>query len=439
MTLEEFLNDIKIEEINMYEDLVNKYHALNSRRAEFEPKGDSDQEFEKWRSFIKSLNDICEDYDVHDYSRLILSDGEQKYKERLEKDINNHIDKLSKNIKKAVGNVNSINESANNVFDVSGDKATCKIIKTPIKFSSSKNVVKTRLKIIDVVVNPEEQKEVREDNEYIKKWKADELDGFIKSNKQFWLEYEEVYSNYNSLKDKYRKAIDSGEPKEVLQDFKEQVRTADNKMMRLRDKNSFFYNFGHSSDFENKCKKIIDKHFEELQAKVENKIGQIERIYPTGSNGYDYHFEGTLGSCDVEVILAGGYNIQRLHTRWIVKNIHILKETIIKNIICEEMKTEMEVENKDIEKQTRMAKNRFIDLCMTTGREHIPQEEPIDSWTLRDFVSEAQYQYEMRDDSWDPELRAEGRRWQRFIQRFAQYLTDDIKCTQEHISHFDLL
>lgn len=66
-------------------------------------------------------------------------------------------------------------------------------------------------------------------------------------------------------------------------------------------------------------KKAIDKHFEGLQAKVEKKIGTIEKIASLG--GDDYRFEGTLGWCNVEVILAGGYNIQRLHTRWIIKNV----------------------------------------------------------------------------------------------------------------------
>lgn len=72
-------------------------------------------------------------------------------------------------------------------------------------------------------------------------------------------------------------------------------------------------------------KKLIDKHFETLQAKVEKKIGKIVKIM--GLGGDDYRFEGELGSCNVEVILAGGYNIQRLHTRWIIKNVQ-LKEGI---------------------------------------------------------------------------------------------------------------
>lgn len=72
---------------------------------------------------------------------------------------------------------------------------------------------------------------------------------------------------------------------------------------------------------EEKCyelvKKMVDKHFETLQKKVEKKIGEIIKIESLG--GYDYEFVGKEGTCKVEVILAGGYNIQRLHTRWIIK------------------------------------------------------------------------------------------------------------------------
>lgn len=67
-------------------------------------------------------------------------------------------------------------------------------------------------------------------------------------------------------------------------------------------------------------KKLIDKHFESLQNKVEKKIGKIIKIEKV--NGNIYSFIGENDNCNVEVILAGGYNIQRLHTRWIItKNI----------------------------------------------------------------------------------------------------------------------
>ena len=68
-----------------------------------------------------------------------------------------------------------------------------------------------------------------------------------------------------------------------------------------------------------KVEKMVNNHFDKLQAKVEAKIGKIEKIQATGSNGHDYIFKGENGSCSVEVIGAGGYNIQRYHTRWIIK------------------------------------------------------------------------------------------------------------------------
>lgn len=65
--------------------------------------------------------------------------------------------------------------------------------------------------------------------------------------------------------------------------------------------------------------KETERHFKKLQDKVINKIGVIKEIKETGDNDYNYTFIGENGRCKVEVVLAGGYNIQRLHTRWIIK------------------------------------------------------------------------------------------------------------------------
>lgn len=67
---------------------------------------------------------------------------------------------------------------------------------------------------------------------------------------------------------------------------------------------------------EEQLKKDIEDHYKTLQAKVEKKIGKIIEVEHLG--GYDYRFKGENGSCGVEVIIAGGYNIQRKHTRWII-------------------------------------------------------------------------------------------------------------------------
>lgn len=81
--------------------------------------------------------------------------------------------------------------------------------------------------------------------------------------------------------------------------------------------NALYRDYAWSKDLEERARKLVDKHFNTLQAKVEKKIGAIIKIWHIG--GDDYRFEGTDGECKVEVILSGGYNIQRLHTRWIIK------------------------------------------------------------------------------------------------------------------------
>ena len=60
----------------------------------------------------------------------------------------------------------------------------------------------------------------------------------------------------------------------------------------------------------------VEKHFEALQEKVEKVIGKIIEIESFGNY---YKFIGENGNCNVDVILAGGYNVQKLHTRWLIK------------------------------------------------------------------------------------------------------------------------
>lgn len=115
------------------------------------------------------------------------------------------------------------------------------------------------------------------------------------------------------------------------QEIREKL-TKENLMARYYDKQewiefankpTFIYwklktNYGEVGAREKVKKSVID-HYKNLQSKVEKKIGKILEITPTGNNGYDYFMKGENGNCEVEVILAGGYNIQRLHTRWIIK------------------------------------------------------------------------------------------------------------------------
>lgn len=311
MKLEQFLQNIKEEEINLYKDIVDVYHKEDIKRSEYEPKDDSEEDSQKWRSYIKGLYNICDDYDVSEYSRYITDKGYEFYINRLNKDIDAHIDKLKKSITKTVGDSIIIQQLNDKEFKVFGNISNCKITKTTCKITHSKKITKTRLQITDIeqVENKStiQQEDILQDNEFIKNWKLQELQAFKEQNTKFWDKYNELKKQCNEAKNKEEK---------------------DNllyKLISFKKENSFFYQYGYSKDFESKCIKVINQHFKRLQNKVQDKIGQIQEIYETGNNGYDYYFEGTLGSCNVEVILAGGYNIQRLHTRWIIKNVKLNK------------------------------------------------------------------------------------------------------------------
>lgn len=63
--------------------------------------------------------------------------------------------------------------------------------------------------------------------------------------------------------------------------------------------------------------KDIISHYKLLQSKVESKVGKILNLKSLG--GLNYEVTGENDKCTLEVIVAGGYNIQRVHTRWIIK------------------------------------------------------------------------------------------------------------------------
>lgn len=189
--------------------------------------------------------------------------------------------------------------------------------------------------------------------DFVKEWKEKELERTMTQFQEFLVEFEnelqkdkERCDRHNSahmiarkelgLEDKDNSELTEQEREDINILRKEIIKECDKEYelyVKFKKDNSYFYNLQDKvmyryykgrgeenralQDLEERIKKDIDKHFDTLQTKVEKKIGKIVKIRHIG--GDDYGFEGTEGNCKVEVILAGGYNIQRLHTRWIIK------------------------------------------------------------------------------------------------------------------------
>lgn len=325
MNLEEFINDIKEQELNLYRNCIE---ALKTEYNTGKYNGDL-------QSFWRYVNDsICSDYDVQEqFRKEVFND---KNYANIERDIQAHTEKLQKNITKVVGVVDSIEETGDSEYQIKGSKADCTVKVTPAKLSSSKSITKTRVKVLDVNEHEEELVEKEssafEDSQYVKEWKAQELKEY-KEALEVWKEnleklnkeLEEAKQHLRDAVDEYIKDNDKSPEVEKgryvdtkLNGVLKEKNTAEYKYTNYKNKNSLFSEYGYSSRFEEEAKKIIDNHYKLLQSKVEKKIGRIIKIKSLG--GDDYSFEGEKGSCVIEVIWAGGYNIQRLHTRWIVKN-----------------------------------------------------------------------------------------------------------------------
>lgn len=123
--------------------------------------------------------------------------------------------------------------------------------------------------------------------------------------------YTEWQLKFREADKKYCEAFNKRLDKEIVAEFKKEL-------YELKE-NKYYYNLYYKGNVKTNIEKDIRKHYASLQSKVEKKIGKIINIEKTGTNGYNYYMQGELSNCFVEVILAGGYNIQRLHTRWIIK------------------------------------------------------------------------------------------------------------------------
>ena len=73
--------------------------------------------------------------------------------------------------------------------------------------------------------------------------------------------------------------------------------------------------------FQGFATQLVDSHFEALKSKVESTIGEITHISRAGGAN-DYDLIGKSGEAvRIQVVMAGGYNKQRLHTRWIMNHL----------------------------------------------------------------------------------------------------------------------
>ena len=91
----------------------------------------------------------------------------------------------------------------------------------------------------------------------------------------------------------------------------------------------------------------------------------------------------------------------------------------------------------DNKKLLAQARKRFEDLCKTTGREYKLNDFDLDKWTLRDFVSECQYEADMRsEDLHDQYDRAEYNRYKRFVNSYKDKI-QGIPAHEKHISNYD--
>ena len=172
--------------------------------------------------------------------------------------------------------------------------------------------------------------------DFVKEWKEKEVKSILEGAEEYKSKLHQLDEAENKAKDNLETAkreyfertgevailerltpVTKGYKDENLNKLYKIKENAHEEYWDYRNSNAFYRDYAWSKDIEERVIKLVDKHFNSLQVKVEKKIGTIIKI--TSLGGDDYRFEGTEGNCKIEVILAGGYNIQRLHTRWIVK------------------------------------------------------------------------------------------------------------------------
>jgi len=137
---------------------------------------------------------------------------------------------------------------------------------------------------------------------YINEWKAQESQAVVSDMKEWrnkWLEWNEKETFMN------RTALERNIPQVYLSAVKANYKSEENMEQR----------------FNNVATSLIDAHFEALKSKVADRIGDIVNIRRIGGAN-DYDMTGSNGNTvRVQVVMAGGYNKQRRHTRWVMNKL----------------------------------------------------------------------------------------------------------------------
>ena len=150
---------------------------------------------------------------------------------------------------------------------------------------------------------------LKEIREFINQWKVRAINYYHEAIEDFQKDLKKAYSlGYGN---EYKKAI---------QDIKEKY----NEIVRDLGRSGYYS----PKDREERLQKIIEREAEAkektLIARVNKEVGIIEQAIElyVGVNGeLNGMIKGEKGTCKIETIYAGGYNIQCLHYRVLVHKV----------------------------------------------------------------------------------------------------------------------
>lgn len=95
--------------------------------------------------------------------------------------------------------------------------------------------------------------------------------------------------------------------------------------------------------------------------------------------------------------------------------------------------TQLQQASKEFDKVCKDIKNHFIWACQETNQLDLINK--TSGWRVRDFISEAQAQ----SDKYSNSEHRPYAMWKRVVNVGNQILTDDMTCSIEHLSKYDLL